>query len=877
MIVTRPIGIDLGTTNSAVAMLDPNERELILCRDLQGRTTIPSCIWCNPRTGEVLIGHPAYAHKGAKPEPICSIKRCMGTLITVALGDRQCNPAEISAFILRDLKRRMEEELASRASADLHYEVNRSIITVPAYFGLPAIEATREAGILAGLNVQELLHEPTAAAIYYSWKHRLGDGVYLVYDLGGGTFDVSVLRRIAGEFQVLGISGDNLLGGDDFDRRLAEYLRQLLVAEGYQLDLEVTTDPEDLLRFSQLVTLAEKAKKELSSQEEIIFRDHGTIRDKAGAPVFLEIALNRSTFENLIDDLLERTLKYCRQALEKAQKKSQVTIEEVDHILLVGGSTYIPAVFEKVKNAFCGPGKGNSEPRAKAIEPIRDEPETAVALGSALRAAAAGLGIGDDERRLRLWFRGTGATRKEEVTISGFVEPLQPDLSLAGGTSRLKSFHGQLFEEAPLNDSLHFAFRQVPIMAESLNEFSFEVLDEAGELVAAVQRSIVHAADQRESVGGTLSTAVLSKPILLEGTDGDRPVRQVLMAEGTSLPARAGFTFAVSQPGGLIRLPIIQENRVIKELRADVGPVRIGTPVQVEIACDEQVHIQVQFAVGDQSFVAAIEPPPPDIVPTEYDIQQIDLRFDEAVARLEDEDEQRLRVAYRNVHQDLDEARIGADYPKVIQRGADLEGLVMEALLLEPLAPPLDVLEQNVARCRQLIPQAEEINPGLVPESLISDLERCLEKAREAYKQRHRHAYQDAFQTIGTSLQFLGNLSQISIVEDKLLDVTVRARGALDNARQITQFLLVHSIFADRVDLVDQLSQHLEELEGLENDLDTAPAEVLNRCQVLQNEARRIYREIMPEEKPRPEMEGLLRIGVQPRGGIKFPSGKIFE
>ncbi len=876
MIITRPIGIDLGTTNSAVAMLEPNERDLILCRDRQGRTTMPSCVWRHPRTGEVIVGHPAYARRGSVPEPVCSIKRSMGTQMTVALGDRQCSPVEISAHILRELKRRMEEELASRTPGDRLYDVSRAIITVPAYFGLPAIEATREAGLAAGLQVQELLHEPTAAAIYYSWKHQLGDGIYLVYDLGGGTFDVSVLRRISGEFQVLGIAGDNLLGGDDFDRRLAEYLRQVLVAEDYQLDLDVTSNPEDRLRFSQLVTLAERAKKELSSQEEITFRDQGTIRDKTGVPILMEINLDRSTFENLIDDLLERTVVFCQEALEKARLKAGVTLADVDHILLVGGSTYIPAVFEKVKRAFCEPKAGEDAPRAKAATPIRDEPETAVALGAALRAAAAGLGIGDDDHRLRLWFRTAGATRREEATISGTVEPLQPNLTLVGGAIRLRALNGEVLEEVPLDANLHFAFRRVPLQPEALNEFSFEILDNAGVQVAEVQRIIAHAANQREAVGSTLATAVLSKPILLEGTDGDRPVRQVLLAEGISLPAKASFTFAVSQPGGLIRLPIIQENRIIKELRADVGELPIGTPVEVEISCNEQVYIQVHFAVAGQSFGGDIEPPPPDVVPSEYDIQQLDQKFSAALERLEPEEAERLRLEYDQVHQDLDEARSGADYPKVIQRGADLEGLIVEARRLEPLTPPLEVLEQHVARCRQLIPQAKEMNPAAIPDSLDSHLTGWLERGREAYKQRQRQVYRDACQAVGASLKFLSSLSKINIIEDELVDVTVRAHEALEKVRQLTQFLLISSIFAGRGELLDETTQMLTEIEELEARLATAPQEVLKRCQVLLNQNQRLWQQLAPEGRQRQDLEGLLHIGSQPQAGISLP-GNIFD
>ncbi len=877
MIITKTIGIDLGTTNSAVAMLEMNEQDLVLWKDKQGRSTTPSCVWCDPGTKDIVVGHRAYARKGTSPEPVSSVKRSMGAQMTVPLGDKQRTPSEISAYILRELKKQMETDLEHRSPDGLQYEVNRAIVTVPAYFGLPAIEATREAGKLAGLEVMELLHEPTAAAIYYSWKHNLGDGIYLVYDLGGGTFDVSILRRISGEFQVLGISGDNFLGGDEFDRRLAEHIRKLLAADDYDLDLDVDSDPEDRLRFNQLVTLAERAKKELSEKEEIILRDQGTLRDKSGLPVIVEIPISRTEFENLIDDLLERTLVSCEKALEKAYKKSEITIEDVDHILLVGGSTYVPAVLEKVKKAFCRNDTGNGKPRAAVETPIRDEPETAVAFGAALRAAASGLGISDDDRHVRLWFRGMGTTKREAATISGHIEPLREDLSLEGGLLRLIAADGGQLGEVKLDTEMRFVFSKVPIRAESLNDFRFEVWNSSGEMVAVLQRSIVHSKDQKQAVGRTLSTAVLSKPIVLEGTDGDRLIRRVLLAEGSSLPTRARFNFAVADPSGRIRLPIYQENRIVKELKTSVGEVPVGTPVEVEISCDEQVRIQVQFSINDHMFKGSIEPPPPDSVQTEYEIQGIDERFQEVLQRLEEEDAQRLSEAYDRTRGDLNEARDGADYPKVIQRAADLEGLFREARLSEPLKPPLDVVENNFSSCLQLLPKALEVKPELAESSLKKDLETAMERSREAYRQRDRQTYEDASQVIGTAMQFLVGLTHESITGDREVDSAVQALMALEQTRQLIRFLLINCLMSGRKDFFKDLTQHIEELKDLEEDVNVDPVGVLNRCRVLMTEAQRIHKQISPEEKHGADLEGLLRLGEQKHTPDLGASGGLFD
>lgn len=863
MIITRTIGIDLGTTNSAVAMLEMDDQTLLLCKDSQGRSTMPSCVWLDSKSGDIIVGHRAYARKGTTPEPICSIKRSMGTQMTVDLGNEQYTPAEISAYLLKALKAQMETELSSRITNGLSYEVSNAIITVPAYFGLPAIEATREAGKLAELEVTELLHEPTAAAIYYSWKHNLDDGIYLVYDLGGGTFDVSILQRTSGEFLVLGISGDNFLGGDDFDRRLAEHIRTLLVADDYDLELDVTNNSEDKLRFNQLMTLAERVKKELSNKEEYILRDQGTIKDKSGIPVIIETAITRATFESLIEDLLDRTIESCKTALSRAEEKGDITLDNIDHILLTGGSTYVPAVLEKVKQAFCQNDRGDENALIACAEPIRDDPENAVALGAALRAAASGLGIGDDEKRLRAWFRGSSITKRDEANISGHIELLLKDLYIQDGHIRITDNQGEELGDVQLKSGLKFVFPKLSLQTETLNEFCFEIFDKTEQQIAVLQRSIVHASDLKEMVGSTLSTSVLPKPIILEGTDGDRLIRQTLLANGTSLPANAKFIFAVNDPSGHIRLPIYQENRIIKELQADVGIVTVGTPVEIEINCDEQVNIHVIFSIGDQNFGGKIAPPPPDAVPTDYEIQQITSRFNDALQTLDEEDANRLIALYESTYQDFVEAHRGADYPKVIQKAKDLDGLVREARLAEPLRPPLDALESNYAKCLELYPNAVEMKSELARSSLKADIENTIEKARKAYKQRDQEEYTDAVQMINTSLQFLVTLTKVRQTDNKDVDTAMRAFLLLDQCRQMIQFLLINRLITNKTDYITDLKNQMDEVDKLEEEVNADPVKVTNRCQVIITEMQRTYQEIMPEDKIGKELSGLLKVDSQ--------------
>ena len=860
MILSRAVGIDLGTTNSSVAMLDPNERDLILYKDAHGRSTIPSCVWHNPRSGEVIVGHHAYVRKGTHPEPVSSIKRSMGTQIMLPFGKGESSSSDISAFIIRDLKKAMEDDLQERASPGVLYEVRRAIITVPAYFGLPAIEATREAGKKAGLEVMELLHEPTAAAIYYSWKQDLGDGVYMVYDLGGGTFDVSILRRTAGEFQVLGISGDNFLGGDDFDRRLAEHLRRMLVEDGYELELDVASNPEDQLRFNQLVALSERAKKELSSHEEFILRDQSTLRDKNGLPVVIETPLSRDLFEKLIEDLLDRTLGCCQEAIEKAHLKAGITLQDINHILLVGGSTYIPSVAEKVKKAFCRDRNDILKSMSSCPTPIRDDPETAVTLGAALRAATSGLGVGDDEKTIRLWFRGSGATKRERATINGTVELLETTLCLDGGYIQLSNEAGDLIGETILDSDLRFVFPRLELQEKALNQFRFEIFDTDGSSVTVLQRSIAHAVDQKDTVGGALSTAVLPKSIVMEGTDGDRLKRQVLLVEGTALPAKATFSFAVSDNTGHIRLPIYQENRIIKELTGEIGEIGVGTPVEVTISCDEQVHIAVQFSIRGQSYGGNLEPPPPETIPTEYEIEQIDVLFRTALRALDQSEADTLIHAYHKARNDLNEARSGGDYPKVIQRTADLRGFIKEARLAEPLHPSLETLENQMTSCFDLLPEAVKVKPDLVTSSLQGDLEDTLHKAKHAYSTRDRQTYEDAAHIINTILQFLLSVTRVSVTDDQEVDIVIRAIMVLEQTRQMTQFLLINCLLSDETEFFNELQEQLVEIEHLEKSVNTNPHNALQRSQVMTTEAKRIYTLLFPEEKTATGLEGLLRV-----------------
>ena len=323
----RAIGIDLGTTNSVVATLDGKDPEVIT--NAEGQRTTPSVV-AFAKNGEVLVGEQAKRQAITNPErTVRSVKRHMGTDWTMEVDDKTYTAQEISARILQKLKR--------DAEAFLGEAITEAVITVPAYFGDAQRQATKEAGQVAGLEVLRIVNEPTAASLAYGLD-KSNDQVILVFDLGGGTFDVSVLEIGEGVFEVKSTSGDTQLGGDDWDQRVIDWLVKELKND-HGVDLA-----KDPMAVTRLKEAAEKAKIELSSvSESEINLPFITATDEG--PIHLLKTLSRSEFEQMTEDLVERT----RKPFTQVVKDAGVKVEKIDHIILVGGSTRMPAVQNLVK------------------------------------------------------------------------------------------------------------------------------------------------------------------------------------------------------------------------------------------------------------------------------------------------------------------------------------------------------------------------------------------------------------------------------------------------------------------------------------------------------------------------------------------------
>lgn len=370
------IGIDLGTTNSVVAVMEGKDVKVI--PNAEGNRLTPSVVAFNDK-GETLVGEPARRQAVTNPtRTIYSIKRFMGRrhnevaseekivpykvvggsedYVKVEVDGKDYSPPEISAFTLRKLK--------ESAEAYLGHKVNKAVITVPAYFNDAQRQATKDAGQIAGLEVARIINEPTAASLAYGLEKKKTEKI-VVFDLGGGTFDVSVLEVAEGVFRVISTNGDTHLGGDDFDQCLINYVADEFKNQ-YGIDLR-----QDTMALQRLQEACEKAKKELSSAQSTDLNLPFITAD-ANGPKHLQISITRAKFEQLIDALVDR----CRNPVQQAMKDANLTPKDIDEVVMVGGSTRLPMVQQFVKDMFDG-----KEPH-KGVNP-----DEVVAIGAAIQGA----------------------------------------------------------------------------------------------------------------------------------------------------------------------------------------------------------------------------------------------------------------------------------------------------------------------------------------------------------------------------------------------------------------------------------------------------------------------------------------------------------
>ncbi|PPE06237.1 molecular chaperone DnaK [Mesoplasma corruscae] len=345
------IGIDLGTTNSVVSIMEGGQP--IILENPEGQRTTPSVVAF--KNEDIIVGGAAKRQAVTNPNVIISVKSKMGTKEKLNINSKEYTPEQISAEILRYMKKYAEDKVGEK--------ITKAVITVPAYFNDAQRKATKDAGKIAGLEVERIINEPTAAALAYGLEKQDVEQKVLVYDLGGGTFDVSVLELADGTFEVLSTSGDNKLGGDDFDQKIINWLVEKIKTES-KVDLK-----NDKMALQRLKDEAEKAKINLSSQLEVEINLPFIAMNESG-PVSFSTQLSRAEFDKITKDLVERTSKPVKDALQAAK----LSASDINEVLLVGGSTRIPSVQKLVKDLL------NKEPNRTI------NPDEVVAMGAAIQA-----------------------------------------------------------------------------------------------------------------------------------------------------------------------------------------------------------------------------------------------------------------------------------------------------------------------------------------------------------------------------------------------------------------------------------------------------------------------------------------------------------
>ncbi|MFO0680431.1 MAG: Hsp70 family protein [Sandaracinus sp.] len=681
-IVDRPVGIDLGTTNSEIALLDPSERELVVHADRFGRRTVPSALAWDASSGRFVVGRAARQKRGGKEAPVESIKRRMGQAVAVAVGPHALRPEEISAKILAELRERMLVDLRARTPEGLEPRVDRAVITVPAYFDGPQVAATREAGELAGLEVLAVLQEPTAAAMYHAWRGEIGDGVFLVYDLGGGTFDVSILRTSLGEQQVLAIDGDNYLGGDDLDRRFAERLRAMLVERGYALA------KDDPARTQRLVHLAQEIKETLSTEEVAHVAREAIFEDDVGEPVSVDLEIGRRDWEAAVADLVEQTITCCERALARAEEVAGTKPSDIDRVILVGGSTRTPLVIRRVREAIAS--------RTKSAELAQAEVDTCVALGAAIHAAQLG-GFRIADEKARVSFVSPLVTRTSEIKLALRVES-PPDVRrvvVLGERGELAAAAAEAGADKPLR-------LVVPIGETEETALSLALEGEGGVEITRLPFAVFRG-ELRARASALSQPTVVAKDVGLEVVRAGRRERKVLIPRGASLPTEVTTELATADRSGAVVLRILSNRLPVETLVLEVGPdVAVGTKVKLTLSCDAAMRLDARAEVAGRELWAKIEMAKRD----ETSAREIDALLEEVEKverRLWGRDADGFRRAVGPLVQGLREGRTTAPEKRAalaMQLRVAIDEVASQG---DRLSPPLARFEDTLDALRRIV------------------------------------------------------------------------------------------------------------------------------------------------------------------------------
>jgi molecular chaperone DnaK len=890
--IRKTVGIDLGTTNSVIALLDAADSALLTGVDENGRATYPSVVGWHPGEGRIVTGYAALALRDTTGTlPLSSVKRCMGLERRFTLGPESLTPVDLSARILCGLR----EQLA-RTLADRTYRLDRAVITMPAYFNHDQIEATRRAGELAGFEVAELLHEPTAAAIYYSRVENHDDATYLVYDLGGGTFDVSIIRRRLGDCEVLGVSGDPFLGGDDFDRALATYFvehgawsdshadgstwnidrkRRLLPANVAIFD---PLTPAGAVNFARLAHVAATMKIQLSDVDRTSRYVPALVRDPDGRSISAELSIERAAFEGLIKDMVSRTINCCQEALARARERAAIRLSDIDYVVLVGGSSRVPLVRQTVRTAFCNLALSE---RARCPEPLMHEPDLCVAYGAALRAASHGTRYlfparGTEAAALEIHVTSLACSRDVQFELTGIGRVLSVDenassraLSVVrdGFSVRIRTTNG-LVDEVFLDDRGTFALN-VELRPETDNAFELTLCDGAGTEVARLITTVRHSSGARALEPGVLPTQLIVKPLQIEVLDSARRrVKQIVAPVGAPLPGVFRCTCRTRDNAGRVVVPLFEENRVVHELVIDgLDPdLPIGSTVEVELAVDVKHTVTVSVRVqggadGERRETATVAAAPPAGRPTRADLEELHGRLDEVLEKLAGIVRSRFRVRASQLERDLQEALRYDDEPKAVVRLAELRDLLeqAEAACGQSLDPPWPRFALLVRRCLDLAAELAD-RSGRERDDLFEHVRAQERYAEQAHAEVNQTLYRECWDNLDKYAAYLDSLCHDTLPgpAQRMLPPDEEAREGLERFRSYLASIWKQARGKDRHDLEARLREVAQQAGGLSVRVKTEPHDVLRAVRRLATEIVKVEEELTGSRRPSDDDAGLL-------------------
>ncbi len=576
------VGIDLGTTNSGVGIWDEIENKVVVIKNIMNEPITPSIVAV--QSGEIIVGAEAkniLMSMVVGDEAARTHKRDMGTPTRVGFNGEKVPPYILGSHVLKALKTQAEEFLGE--------EVDRAVITVPAFFAQSAVEDTKRAGEAAGFEVEALLPEPSAAALAFGRKVQ-EDSKIMVYDLGGGTFDISIIEAVEGQFVVRANGGNRYLGGDDFDLLLRDYV---LNQSGYSWLLQ-STDPRDRIALYGLTMSAEETKKRLSSMNSVPFRTRNQFTDSTNKSISIDVLLTRAIFEEIIRQKIDETIDHCNTTL----KKANVAFSELKEILLVGGSTRIPIVASRLEKEY-------------GIKPNRRiDPMTCVIEGAAIHTRSLKWMIRSSKLILEGPRKPPSTTKKDSITLMGKLVPkagFEDEIDVANGTVTITR-NGAALDKKTINQTGGF-LANAELLHDSENIFALCVTDTSGSVIDNFSITVTHKSDAIEAPEVLPVDNIMPHPFSV-GLTGETKIG-VLLDEQSVLPASATKFYAIESDGQTeLILPIYEgrdphpeRNRALSEIRISNLPptLKRGDDVVVTFMMNRDRILNVQIKVPKAS------------------------------------------------------------------------------------------------------------------------------------------------------------------------------------------------------------------------------------------------------------------------------------